>query len=172
MGDLSYSKIDDPPMVASRLIFEGNVIGWFQGRMEFGPRALGNRSILASAADVSVRELINKKIKYREEFRPFAPSVLEEYASEYFELNPAGEHLYSYMLATVKVRPDKKEIIPAVVHVDGTARIQLVKKSQNKLFWELISHYYDLSGIPVVLNTSFNIQEPIVCLARHAISRS
>jgi carbamoyltransferase len=167
---LKYSKIESPAVIASRLIYEGNVIGWMQDRMEFGPRSLGNRSILAAAKDLAIKELINSKIKHREEFRPFAPVVLEEHAGEYFELNSAGEQLYEYMLATAKVKPEKKNIIPAVIHVDGTARIQIVKKRQNRLFWELIYNYYVLSGIPVILNTSFNIQEPIVCTVDDAIN--
>jgi carbamoyltransferase len=166
---MNITKVENPAQTASGLLHEGNVIGWFQGRMEYGPRALGARSILAKPTDAAIREIINSKIKYREEFRPFAPAVLEEFAADYFELLPQAEYLYEYMLGTVRVKRDKTGLIPAVVHADCTARVQIVKKRSNPLFWELIYGYYKLSGVPVVLNTSFNIREPIVCTVRDAI---
>jgi len=169
-GRIITTRVDCPTSTGAQLIHDGYLIGWFQGRMEFGPRALGNRSILAAPTDKSVRDLINKKVKFREEFRPFAPAVLSEYKHEYFECDSKGHLLYPFMLSTVKVRPEAVAKIPAVVHVDGTARIQVVEKVNNPLFWKLIKEYHSLSGIPVVLNTSFNIGgEPIVCSIKDAI---
>jgi len=142
------------------------VIGWFQGRMELGPRALGCRSILASAGSAEMKEIVNARIKFREEFRPFAPSVLEERAQDYFETDDPDP----FMLFTARVRPEKVRQIPAVTHVDGTARIQSVNRRTNPLYWELISEYSKLTGVPVILNTSFNVKgEPIVCTPTDAI---
>lgn len=153
--------------VAARLA-QGQVVGWFQGRMEFGPRALGNRSILADPRDPEMKERINAKVKRREPFRPFAPSVLEEEAAAYFEMS--GLASSPFMLFTVPVRAGQRASIPAVTHVDGTARIQTVCRRANPLFWELISKFKGLTGIPLVLNTSFNIRnEPIVCSPDDAI---
>jgi carbamoyltransferase len=163
-------SIENPARVAADLIYQDKVIGWFQGRMEFGPRALGNRNIIAAPVDPKIKELINQKIKFREEFRPFAPAVLEEYAKEYFDCVGAGELVYPYMLAAVRVHDKVIQQIPAVVHADGTARIQTVSKSQNPLFWELIAEYKKRSGIPVVLSTSLNVKdEPIVHTITDAI---
>jgi carbamoyltransferase len=146
----------------ARLIADNKVIGWFQGRMEFGPRALGSRSILASAGSEKMKELINSKVKYREWFRPFAPAVLKEKAPEYFEM-PEGLDL-PFMLMVPKVRPEKRDLIPAVTHEDGTGRVQTVTKEQNGIYYDLIKRYEQLSGVPVVINTSFNVRgEPIVC---------
>jgi carbamoyltransferase len=169
-GQIVTKVINNSPSVAAQLLYKGCIIGWFQDRMEFGPRALGNRSILASPTDKNVKELINKKVKFREEFRPFAPAVLKEHAEEYFTIYQAGHLLYPYMLCTVTTKPNMVEKIPAVVHVDGTARIQVVEEATNPKFWRLIYEYYQLSGIPVILNTSFNIKgEPIVCSVKDAI---
>lgn len=155
----------------AQMIHEGLVVGWFQGRMEFGPRALGSRSIIAAPVDVKVRDRINAMIKYREEFRPFAPAVTEEDASSYFLLHEGGKHVYPYMLATARARGNAAGNIPAVIHVDGTARVQVVNRTANPLFWRLIDSYRRLSGIPVVLNTSLNIKgEPIACRPEDAIS--
>ena len=143
-----------------RLLNDGFVIGWFQGRMEFGPRALGCRSILASPCRSDMKEILNARVKFREEFRPFAPAILEEYASEYFYQTGNSP----YMLFCPKVREDKKDIIPAVTHVDGTARVQTVSKALNARFYAMIEAFAKLSGVPVVINTSFNVKgEPIVC---------
>lgn len=153
--------------VAARLA-HGQVVGWFQGRMEFGPRALGNRSILADPRDPEMKERINAKVKRREPFRPFAPSVLEEEASAYFDMN--GLDSSPFMLFAVPVRAGQRAAIPAVTHVDGTARVQTVSRRTNPLFWELISKFRDLTSIPLVLNTSFNVRnEPIVCTPDDAI---
>ena len=142
---------------SAKLITEGNVVGWFQGRMEWGPRALGNRSILADPRLPAMKDILNKKIKHRESFRPFAPSILEEYVSEYFELNVTSP----YMLLVAKVKkPDK---IPAVTHVDGTGRLQSVSKHVNPLYYDLINKFYEKTGVPVIINTSMNVMgEPIV----------
>ena len=143
----------------AQLIAEQNVIGWFQGRMEFGPRALGNRSILSDARNPENRDRVNLKIKFREGFRPFAPSVLAERCNEYFELDEPSP----FMLLVAQVRPDKR-VIPSVTHVDGSARIQTVDRESNPLFYDLIAAFDRLTGVPVIINTSFNVRgEPIVC---------
>jgi len=139
------------------LITEGKIVGWYQGKMEWGPRALGNRSILADPRDGKMKDILNEKIKHRESFRPFAPSVLEEYAADYFELDIPSP----YMLMVTKIKqPDK---IPAVTHVDGTGRLQTVSKQSNPLYYDLINEFYKKTGIPVIINTSMNVMgEPIV----------
>lgn len=167
---LDISCCDDPCLTAATLIHEQKVIGWFQGRMEFGPRALGNRSILASPINSSMKDLINSKIKYREEFRPFAPAVLAESVNNFFDVYPAGNLTYPFMLSTASAKHQSSDKIPAVVHADGTSRIQTVHHKTNPLFWRLIKEYQNLSGLPVVLNTSFNVRgEPIVCTPKDAI---
>lgn len=143
----------------------GKVIAWFQGRMEFGARALGGRSILADPRDASMKERINSKIKNREPFRPFAPSILEEHASQYFVENESS----LFMERVLTVRPEKRDLIPAVVHVDGSGRLQTVRKSTNPRYWNLIDTFYRRTDIPVLLNTSFNQQEPVVCTPSEAI---
>ncbi|MDQ8199162.1 carbamoyltransferase C-terminal domain-containing protein [Pelagicoccus enzymogenes] len=146
-------------------IVSNEVVGWFQGRFEWGPRALGNRSILGNAAHPDMQEVINRKIKFREPFRPFAPAVLPHRSKEYFEL--AGEDFLegpeSFMLSVQKVRPEKRALIPAVTHIDGSARVQLVREEWNGRFYRLIKAVEAKSGIPIVINTSFNLKgEPIV----------
>ncbi|EQB63100.1 MAG: hypothetical protein RBG1_1C00001G0679 [candidate division Zixibacteria bacterium RBG-1] len=149
----------------AKLLAENRVIGWFQGRMEFGPRALGNRSILADPRKPENKDRVNKKIKFREEFRPFAPAILEEKVSEYFEIDCPSP----YMLLVAQVKPEKKDKIPAVVHVDGSARIQTVNRKQNALFYDLLKEFEKLTTCPVLLNTSFNLKgEPIVCTPQDA----
>ncbi|MBI2191620.1 MAG: carbamoyltransferase [Planctomycetes bacterium] len=151
---------------AAREIAGNKVLGWFQGRMEFGPRALGARSILANPMNPVMKDVINAKIKFRERFRPFAPSVLREKANEYFDL---GEVDSPYMLLIPDVRPEKRSLIPAVTHEDGTGRVQTVTRSAHPLFYELICEFEKLTGCPVVLNTSFNVRgEPIVCTPEDA----
>ncbi len=143
----------------ARLLADDKVVGWFQGRMEFGPRALGSRSILANPCNPRMKDLLNAKVKLREEFRPFAPSVLEERASEYFDI----DHPSPFMLETAAVRAEARGKIPAVTHVDGSARLQTVSRKANPLYHALIEAFADLSGVAVVVNTSFNIRgEPIV----------
>ena len=149
------------------MIAAGKVIGWFQGRMEFGPRALGSRSILADPRSEEMKNIINSKVKFREPFRPFAPAVLKELAHEWFEM-PAGMDA-PFMLLVPNVRPEKQEIIPAVTHKDGTGRVQTVTEDINPLYYRLIRRFGEKTGVPVVINTSFNVRgEPIVCTPRDA----
>jgi carbamoyltransferase len=165
---LSIERLPDEQLcerVAGELA-RGRLVYWFQGRMEWGPRALGNRSLLADPRREDMRALINAKVKLREPFRPFAPSVLEERAGEFFNL-PAPS---PFMLFTAAVRASAKGIIPAVVHVDGSARVQTVDARSNPLFRRLIEAFDRLTGVPVLLNTSFNVQEPIVCRPDEAVN--
>ncbi len=162
---IKYQKFDTPTLLekTAKLISEQNVIGWYQGRMEWGPRALGNRSILADPRNATMKDILNEKIKHRERFRPFAPSILEEYVSEYFELSIPSP----YMLFVAKVK--KPDAIPAVTHIDGTGRLQTVSKNANPLYYSLISEFYKITGIPVIVNTSMNVRgEPIVNTPQHA----
>jgi carbamoyltransferase len=149
----------------ARFISEGKVVGWFQGRLEWGPRALGNRSILADPRKPEMREILNQRIKKREWFRPFAPSILEEYVGEYFEKSYPDP----FMIKVYPIRQEKRRLIPAVTHVDGTGRLQTVGKEENPLYWKLINEFKELTGIPLVLNTSFNENEPIVCTPEEAM---
>ena len=150
---------------------EGNVIGWMQGRFEWGPRALGNRSILADPSQPKMGERINESIKFRETFRPFAPIVLDVYFDEWFEFPKTGRHLLYYMLATVRVKEEKKVQIPSVVHVDGTARAQILQRDMNPLLYDIIEHFYQQTGIPMLINTSFNLKgDPMVNSPVDAIS--
>ena len=143
----------------AKLISDGNIIGWYQGAAEIGPRALGNRSILADPRNEDMKHIINKRVKFREAFRPFAPSVLWEYQQEYFDLNIPNP----YMLMACDVHKNKQKNIPAVTHVDGTARVQTVMKNINSTFYKLIEAFYEITNVPVLLNTSFNVKgEPIV----------
>ncbi|MCX5704128.1 MAG: carbamoyltransferase, partial [Candidatus Omnitrophica bacterium] len=146
-------------------IAEGKVVGWFQGRMEWGPRALGNRSILVDPRKPEMKDILNQRIKHREPFRPFAPSVLQEKAQEYFEENYPSP----FMLFAYKVKPEKINIIPAPTHVDGTGRLQTVSRQINPKYWNLIKEFENITGVPVVLNTSFNENEPIVNTPREAL---
>ena len=143
------------------LLSRGMIVGWFQGRMEFGERALGNRSILADPRDEGMKDKINRSVKYRESFRPFAPSIVAEAVDAYFELPPGGDS--RYMDKVFAVRPSKRHVIPAVVHKDGTGRVQIVRREDNELFYRLIQKFGEETGVPVLLNTSFNLNgEPIV----------
>lgn len=159
---LTWERHDDIADTAARLLADGEVIGWARGRSEFGPRALGNRSILADPRPVGNKDRINALIKNRESYRPFAPAVLAEAAGEYFDLTRTACPL-DYMGCVVEVRPDRRPVLGAVTHVDGTARVQVVRPETNPVFWRLISRFGDLTGVPVVLNTSLNNNaEPIV----------
>lgn len=154
---------------AASLLADGNVIGWAQGRAEFGPRALGNRSILADPRPVENREIINEMVKMREAYRPFAPAVLEECAGEYYEL-PTDTRAYPYMIYVVKVQEEQRLRLGAVTHTDGTARIQTVSRTTNPKFWQLIREFQKQTGVPILLNTSFNNNaEPIVNTVDDAI---
>jgi carbamoyltransferase len=146
-------------------IADGEIVGWFQGRAEWGPRALGNRSIVADPRRVEMKEILNRRIKHREIFRPFAPSILAEATPEYFEKS----HPSPFMTLAYSVRPEKREKIPAPTHVDGTGRLQTVTRDANPRYHALISAFRDLTGVPVVLNTSFNDNEPIVCRPEEAL---
>ena len=150
---------------AAAQIAEGKIVGWFQGRMEFGPRALGNRSILADPRRGDMQDILNRRIKYREPFRPFCPSVLAERASEYFE----SDYPSPFMVMAYKIKPAVRATIPAVVHNDGTGRLQTVAKDVTPLYWKLIRAFADRTGVPVLLNTSFNENEPIVNTPAQAI---
>ena len=155
-----YEKLSTHELLqkTARAIADQQVIGWFQGRAEFGPRALGGRSILADPRNKEMKDIVNLKIKFREGFRPFAPTVLAEYVQDYFELTQESP----YMLLTAQVRQDKR-ILPSVTHVDGSARVQTIKREDHPLYYDLIQEFYNLTGVPVVINTSFNVRgEPLV----------
>lgn len=165
---LKAKRVTDIEKYTASLLEEGKIIGWFQGRMEFGQRALGNRSILADPRRADMKDLVNRIIKYREGFRPFAPSVLEENVSEYFECGK-GDRV-PFMERVYLIRPEKRSIIPAVTHVDGSGRLQTVSKKYNPRYHNLISEFEKLTGVPIVLNTSFNLKgEAIVCTPTDAI---
>jgi carbamoyltransferase len=151
---------------AARIIADGQILGWFQGRAEWGPRALGNRSIVADPRRPEMKDILNNRIKHREIFRPFAPSILAEATGEYFERSQPSP----FMTLAYNVRPEKREVIPAPTHVDGTGRLQTVTREANPRYHALISAFRDLTGVPVVLNTSFNDNEPIVCRAEEALN--
>ena len=156
---------DELCSIAARAISEGRIVGWFQGRMEWGARALGNRSILADPRSPQIKDVLNARIKMREWFRPFAPSILSEKVGEYFE----KDYPDPFMLKVYPARRDKQALIPAVTHVDGTGRLQTVDREENPLFWQLIKEFEKITTIPVLLNTSFNENEPIVCKPQEAI---
>ena len=163
--NILYEYLDRQQLLekTAKLISEGNIVGWFQGRMEWGPRALGNRSILADPRDRNMKDVLNEKIKHRESFRPFAPSILEEHVSEFFELDIPSP----YMLLVAKIK--KPDIIPAVTHIDGTGRLQSVSKESNPLYYNLIKEFQKITGVPVLINTSMNVMgEPIVNTPQNA----
>jgi carbamoyltransferase len=150
---------------AAKEVAAGKILGWFQGRAEWGPRALGNRSIVADPRRAEMKEILNARIKHREMFRPFAPSILAEATGDFFERsNPSP-----FMTQAYSVRPGKRAVIPAPTHVDGTGRLQTVTREANLRYWRLIREFGNLTGVPVVLNTSFNDNEPIVCRPEEAI---
>ena len=153
---------------AAKELSNGKLIAWFQGRMEFGQRALGNRSILADPRNKNMKKIINKAIKFRESFRPFAPAILIEHVKNYFEI--VGNQKVPFMEKVLKIKQHKQKDIPAVTHKDGSGRLQTVDKKDNERFYSLINEFYKLTSIPVVLNTSFNVNnEPIVCTPQDAI---
>ena len=165
--NITYESFDRGHLLVktAQLIAEGNIVGWYQGKMEWGPRALGNRSILADPRKEDMKDILNAKIKHRESFRPFAPSILEEHASDYFDMNEPSP--YMLMVAHVK----KPKDIPAVTHVDGTGRLQTVSKESNPLYYDLINEFYKITGVPVIINTSMNVMgEPIVNTPEQAYS--
>jgi carbamoyltransferase len=164
---MNYKKLERQPLLdaVAANIARGSVVGWFQGRMEWGPRALGNRSILAHPGLPDMKDILNARIKHREWFRPFAPSILSEHQREYFE----HDHPSPFMLHVYKIRPEKRSLLCAVNHVDDTGRLQTVARNENPLYYDLISTFHRATGIPVLLNTSFNENEPIVCTPEQAI---
>jgi carbamoyltransferase len=165
---LNARRSKSPARDAADMIADGKIVAWFQGRMEFGPRALGNRSLLADPRRPEMRNILNQKVKHREDFRPFAPSVMAEHADEWFEVG-AHSASHAFMLFAPEVKPEQRDRIPAVVHKDGTARVQLVSRKSNPRFHELISAFFAKTGVPLVVNTSFNDSEPIVCTPTDAI---
>ena len=165
---LPYQYAADVAQETATLISDGKLVGWFQNRMEFGERALGARSILADPRCAEMKEILNLAVKYREGFRPFAPAVLADHVSEWFDIPP--DTVVPYMEQVFPIREAKRAQIPAVVHADGTGRLQSVMRNLNPLFYELIQRFYEKTGVPLVVNTSFNVQgEPIVCSPADAI---
>jgi len=187
-NNLSYRDMNDDQYYRfiSTEISSGKIVGWFDGRMEYGPRALGSRSILGDARNPEMQSRMNMKIKFRESFRPFAPAVLEEFAPDYFEMNTTSPYMllvgYLKDKYRLQVNPEEKELtgldklkqvrstVPAITHVDFSARVQTVNSSNNPSFYKLIKSFYDLTGCPILINTSFNVMdEPIVCTPEDAI---
>jgi carbamoyltransferase len=165
---LPFQSYSDDELVArtTDLMLEGNVVGWFQGKMEFGARALGNRSLIADPRRTDMRDIINLRIKFREKFRPFAPSILEERVSDWFEIDEPAP----YMEKVLPIRKEKQSLIPAVTHVDGSGRLQTVSARTNPLYHRLISHFESRTGVPIILNTSLNENEPVVRTPKEAIA--
>jgi carbamoyltransferase len=164
---LTYETYSDEELTrrAAKDIADGAVIGWFQGRMEFGPRALGNRSIVVDPRRADMKDILNERIKKREPFRPFAPSILEDRVGDYFEQT----HPAPTMLMVYQIKPERRAEIPAVTHVDGSGRLQTVSQQLNPRYYRLISDFCELTGVPIVLNTSFNENEPVVCTPGNAV---
>jgi carbamoyltransferase len=163
---LRATRVADPAKTAAELLAGGKILGWFQGRMEFGPRALGSRSILADPRDPEMNAKVNNAVKFREWWRPFAPSLLAEAAGEYLESSTDSP----FMILTAQVKPEKRGVIPAVTHVDGSARPQTVERDVSPLYWRLIDEFGRRTGVPVIMNTSFNLRgEPIVCTPTDAV---
>jgi carbamoyltransferase len=149
----------------AQAIARGDVVGWFQGRMEWGPRALGNRSIVCDPRRADMKDILNLKIKRRESFRPFAPSILKEHTADWFEED--GD--VPFMMQVYQIREEKRPLIPAVTHVDGSGRLQTVYRETNPRYWHLIDAFRESTGVPMVLNTSFNENEPVVCRPAEAL---
>lgn len=164
---ITYSALrdeDDVVRTTARLISDDKVVGWFQGRMEWGPRALGARSILANPCNARMRDILNDKVKHREQFRPFAPVVCAEDAEDYFVCDTPVPEPTAFMLMVYPIKKEKRKLIPAVTHVDGSGRLQTIRKEQHPLYWRVIKEFGKVSGVSMLVNTSFNIRgEPIVC---------
>ncbi len=165
--DIPFRRLDDQELfdATAAALADGKIVGWYQGRMEFGPRALGNRSIVVDPRRPEMKDILNARIKHREPFRPFAPSIIEEATGRYFE----DDYASPFMLLTYPVKKDKRDEIPAPTHVDGTGRLQTVRSDQNPRFHSLISAFAARTGVPVLLNTSFNENEPICCTPEEAV---
>jgi carbamoyltransferase len=160
-----YLDLEELCACTAQDIARGRLVGWFQGRMEWGPRALGNRSILCDPRRPEMKTILNARIKRRESFRPFAPAALRELVGEWFE----QEEDVPFMTHVYAVRAEKRRLVPAITHVDGTGRLQTVHRESNPLFWRLIREFFSLTGVPMLLNTSFNENEPIVCRPEQAL---
>lgn len=171
---MQYSRFASQEELVTRtaeLIYENKVVSWFQGRMEWGPRALGSRSILANPLNPKMKDILNLKVKHREAFRPFAPVVCVDDVARYFECDKKVPIPAEYMLQVVRAREEVREKIPSVVHINGTSRIQAVVCEKNLLYYDLIKKFGEISGIPILINTSFNVRgEPIVCTPRDALN--
>ncbi len=165
--NIQYRRCENIARETARYIAQNKIVGWFQGRMEAGPRALGNRSIVVNPMDPAMKDRLNARVKRREYFRPFAPSVLEEHALEYFKL--PKDQLSPYMILAGDVHENRRQAIPAVTHADGTARVHTVNKHINPKYWNLINEFGKITGVPILLNTSFNENEPIVCTPEDAV---
>jgi len=168
MAEITIRRMDDEAQLVAQTaqhIADGKIVGWFQGRTEWGPRALGNRSILVDPRRPEMKDILNARIKRRESFRPFAPSILQEATAEYF----VKDYPDPFMMKVYPIRPDKRAMIPAVTHVDGTGRLQTVTQEENPLYYRLIKAFAAITGVPIVLNTSFNENEPIVCTPEEAL---
>ena len=176
-SDCLVNKIGDDSIIDEESLLDqvcsalsdGLVVGWFQGRMEWGPRALGHRSILGDPRRSDMKDILNLKIKRRESFRPFAPSILQEYTSEWFELNSPYDLNVPFMMQVYPIRADKRNLIPAVTHVDGSGRLQTVNEADNDRYYRLIKRFFMHTGVPLLLNTSFNENEPIVFTPSEAL---
>lgn len=162
-----YHEVNEDQLVdrTAQCIADGNVLGWFQGRMEFGPRALGGRSILADPRRHDMKDILNQRIKFRETFRPFCPSIAAEHTGDYFETDYSSP----FMVVAYKIKPAQRDRIPAVTHGDGTGRLQTVERDVNPLYWKLLTRFHQIAGVPVLINTSFNENEPIVTTPEQAI---
>jgi carbamoyltransferase len=171
--DCVSKHVEDFPSLCREVaegLSKGHIVGWFQGRMEYGPRALGNRSILADPRDPGMRDKINALVKKREGFRPFAPIVTKEAAATYFDIQEGDEDTYAHMLLVTQVRPEFRDKLPAITHIDGSARVQTVSKENYPKLWELLRAFEALTGIPILLNTSFNVKgQPMICTPAEAL---
>jgi carbamoyltransferase len=167
------TRIEDDRLLCADIaerICAGQIVAWFQGRMEFGPRALGDRSILADPRDPTMRDRLNSLVKKREAFRPFAPVVTAEAASRFFDITPGEEGTFAHMLFVTQVRPPYRAQLPAITHVDGSARVQTVSMEDNPLLWRLLNAFGEITRLPILLNTSFNVRgQPIVCTPQEAL---
>lgn len=163
---IDYKRVDDIPKLVANLINKSKIVAWFQGRMEVGARALGNRSIIANPLDPKAKDIVNSRVKFREMWRPFCPSVIEEKANEYFDIHCPSQ----FMIIAADAKDGVEELLPSVVHADNTVRPQEVSKETNPRYWEMIYEFGNLTGHPVVLNTSFNVKgEPIICNPTEAV---
>ena len=171
--DCIARHIENFPLVCREVaehLDQGHIVGWFQGRMEYGPRALGNRSILADPRDPTMRDKINALVKKREGFRPFAPVVTKEAAAKYFEIQEGEEDTYAHMLLVTQVRSAFRDKLPAITHIDGSARVQTVSRENYPRLWALLRSFEELTGLPILLNTSFNVKgQPMICTPAEAL---